>query len=221
MGKHAFIEEISEDKVLRNIGYTSKQKSSFRTKKNIGSAIQMVKEIIEVKSVHRILPLNKKNNFIHINGSTTINSRKISGALEKCDKIAVFIVTLGQAVDNIISKTQSTNLQLSFIIDSVASLAVELGADFIQNSMRNELDSYENMTVRYSPGYCDWPLKEQEKIFSLLPLNPAGIHLSKNCLMSPKKSISCIAGIGKSSFIKNNGNACYNCNNINCIYRRT
>ena len=71
---------------------------------------------------------------------------------------------------------------------------------------------------RYSPGYCEWSVAEQQKLFSLLPENFCGISLSDSSLMTPIKSVSGIIGIGKD--LKQKGYQCNWCNDQNCIYGR-
>jgi hypothetical protein len=72
---------------------------------------------------------------------------------------------------------------------------------------------------RFSPGYCDWNVSEQHKLFNLLPESFCGIHLSESSLMNPIKSVSGIIGIGEN--LKQLGYQCYWCNDPNCIYGKT
>ena len=41
------------------------------------------------------------------------------------------------------------------------------------------------ITHRYSPGYCGWPVSDQQKLFSFFPQHFAGITLSDSSVMSP------------------------------------
>ncbi|MGB5263413.1 MAG: vitamin B12 dependent-methionine synthase activation domain-containing protein, partial [Lutimonas sp.] len=73
------------------------------------------------------------------------------------------------------------------------------------------------ITNRYSPGYCDWKVVDQQKLFSFFPENFCGVSLSETSLMRPIKSVSGIVGIGKNvnylSYI------CDKCKNLGCVYR--
>jgi len=70
----------------------------------------------------------------------------------------------------------------------------------------------------FSPGYCNWSMAEQQKLFSLLPPGFCGIQLSPSSLMHPIKSVSGIIGIGTSC--KQKGYQCEWCNDKDCIYGR-
>jgi hypothetical protein len=74
-----------------------------------------------------------------------------------------------------------------------------------------------HITNRYSPGYCDWDIREQKKLFELLPENFCGISLLDSMLMKPIKSISGFIGIG--SNVTFNRYTCNYCKDRNCLYR--
>jgi len=77
--------------------------------------------------------------------------------------------------------------------------------------------------LRFSPGYCDWPVTEQKKLFELLEPHKAGVDLTESCLMRPRKSISGVIPL----FPADNGhqqqndyNPCWECKKSDCIARR-
>ncbi|MDR2914435.1 MAG: hypothetical protein LBV74_06355, partial [Tannerella sp.] len=74
------------------------------------------------------------------------------------------------------------------------------------------------ITNRYSPGYCNWSLQEQQKLFHLLGDKPVNVTLSSSCLMQPIKSVSGIIGVGRN--VKEKAYGCTVCNNKDCIYRK-
>ncbi len=74
------------------------------------------------------------------------------------------------------------------------------------------------ITNRYSPGYCNWPLKDQRPLFAFVGENPTGIALSESCLMHPIKSVSGVIGIGTKA--RRRAYGCVICQNKTCIYRR-
>jgi len=82
--------------------------------------------------------------------------------------------------------------------------------------------SAENLVIgrRFSPGYCDWGLNQQEKVFKALNGDSAGIRLTKRCLMVPQKSISGIIGIGLAENNVESYNPCDTCKKEDCPGRR-
>jgi cobalamin-dependent methionine synthase I len=80
------------------------------------------------------------------------------------------------------------------------------------------LEENKLITNRYSPGYCDWPVKDQQKLFSFFPEKFCGIRLSESSLMYPIKSLSGMIGIG--SLVSYQLYPCDSCKDENCQYRK-
>ena len=73
---------------------------------------------------------------------------------------------------------------------------------------------------RFSPGYCDWDVSQQKMIFEAVNADSIGVHLTDECLMIPKKSISGIIGIGHSEGGLEDYNPCTTCDKRDCLERR-
>jgi cobalamin-dependent methionine synthase I len=107
---------------------------------------------------------------------------------------------------------------LSYVVNTVASIVVEKAVDFLHDHIREQMKERGlKITNRYSPGYCNWPVSEQQFLFSLLPENFCGITLTESSLMLPIKSISGIIGIG--SLVKMKEYICDKCGIKECTYR--
>ncbi len=150
-----------------------------------------------------------------------LNSRRLSFLLKKCRKAVVYIVSLGKRLDNALSTALDENISFGTTFDTVASKAVEEAANYIEKHVSENLRANEGITCRYSPGYCDWPLTEQEKIFRMFPEGSHGVELGDNYLMSPRKSISGIIGIMDKEQLPRYGNACIVCKRRTCPHRRS
>jgi cobalamin-dependent methionine synthase I len=86
-------------------------------------------------------------------------------------------------------------------------------------------DEYKNqgkqVTLCFSPGYCDWPITEQKKLFNLLDSQDVDVELSDSCLMTPRKSISGVFGIQSDEKHGDKAyNPCWDCNKTDCQARR-
>jgi cobalamin-dependent methionine synthase I len=79
-----------------------------------------------------------------------------------------------------------------------------------------------SVTLRFSPGYCDWPIMDQKKIFEMLNTLQDQVQLTETCLMKPRKSISGIFGVLPSNGKDSNPpyNPCLYCGKRDCIARR-
>ncbi len=151
-------------------------------------------------------------------GQTFFNPGKIiTSAMRKAEQIAVFTATLGSGFDEWNHKLrQKGDMLHPFIADALGSVLAEATASLLMQQLEKEVSGANlKITNNYSPGYCDWLLIEQKKIFSLFPDDIAGIRLTDSCLMLPVKSISGIIGIGKE--VKKQLYGCDICKMTTCI----
>jgi cobalamin-dependent methionine synthase I len=129
-----------------------------------------------------------------------------------------FLVTIGEDVDHITRRMQRAGRVFeSSLFDSVCSF---LADDLAARVQREVAARYEGLhpSYRFSPGYCDWDLEEQVKIFSVFPKRGAGIELNGSCAMSPRKSVSGIFGLGPE--LRDDAVPCRVCRDSDCSYRR-
>ena len=122
-------------------------------------------------------------------------SLSIKKHLEGCHKTVLMAVTLGVGVDQLLRKTQVTDMAMAVIIDCGASLMVEQAADQFEEEIRRQLGPTFT-TSRFSPGYGDWHITEQSRIIRLLDgQRQIGLNVTKDSLMIPRKSITAVIGI--------------------------
>lgn len=126
--------------------------------------------------------------------------------LEGCHKVIVMAATLGIGVDNLLRKTQITDMAMAVMIDSGASVLIEQVCDDFEQQIKQRMLSSassdgpelrpEYMTSRFSPGYGDYPLTEQSRIIGYLDAQrQIGLHVTADSLMIPGKSITALMGI--------------------------
>lgn len=163
---------------------------------------------------------DKKQHIVSLNGTTFYIKPIISNLIRKAEKAALFLCTAGEGVGQWSKKLMAEgDLMKGYVIDVAGSEIVEKAMDKIQDQLETKMKEIGlGITDRYSPGYCDWHVSEQQKLFSLFPENYCGIKLSETSLMYPIKSVSGIIGIGKDAVKK--GYTCDFCQVKNCIYRK-
>ena len=61
--------------------------------------------------------------------------------------------------------------------------------------IRRHLQDEEELTLRYSPGYCGMDIGQQRKLFQLVQADAVGVTLLPSMLMHPLKSISGLVGL--------------------------
>lgn len=162
-----------------------------------------------------------QKNKIFISDNISFNTEKIiSSQLKGIEGLVVFTATLGSKFDNWFKGLFDSGDPLKgYIADLIGSVTVEAAVDILEEKIINDLSNYGfNCSNRYSPGYCDWNVSEQKKLFGFLPTNFCGIELTESSLMIPIKSVSGIIGFGKN--INKKGYACQICTQENCYLNK-
>jgi len=162
--------------------------------------------------------INTHDQTIQIHDQIFLTGRIVASQLKNAKKVAVFIGTAGAGISEhaqYISK--NGDLLQGYIFDVIGSVVVEKAIGQIQEELIT-LIKKEGLSVsnRFSPGYCDWKVADQQKLFSLFPHGFCGVTLSDSMLMNPIKSVSGIIGIGAG--LKQTGAQCNWCHDSNCIY---
>lgn len=167
-------------------------------------------ESIEVNLLNETLKL--ENKLFHPSKIVTTQLRKSTAA-------ALFVCTAGDSISHHSTKLATEDPVLAYVFDVLGSITVEKAMDNIQIELYHEVKQEgSNISDRYSPGYCNWSVAEQQTLFSLLPNNFCGVTLSASSLMYPIKSVSGIIGIG--SGLTQKGYQCKWCSDTSCIFRR-
>lgn len=135
---------------------------------------------------------------IVLNNITFNTGSKIASRLKNIDGCALFVITIGEQIDSWIhSLVDEDDIYSAYLVDLIASEYVEKLSDWVKNKIKIQLDNSIEISNRYGPGYCDWALEEQAKLFSFFPDNFCGITLTESSMMQPRKSLSGIVGFGK------------------------
>jgi hypothetical protein len=164
--------------------------------------------------------VNREKKFVRIKNQVFSPGKIVVTQLKHATSAALFACTAGEQISNFAQKqAASGNEFLAYVMDVIGSLIADKTVEKLQNEILtifNESDI--GITDSFSPGYCNWSVAEQQKLFSLLPENFCGIELSSSSLMHPIKSVSGIIGIGTNC--KQKGYQCEWCNDKDCIYGR-
>jgi len=142
--------------------------------------------------------------------------------LERCSQVAIFLVTIGKYLeDTSFQLAKDGRVLQATVLDAIGSVAVEKVAGFVHAKIGEIVKTEGHVTSRrFSPGYCDWNIGQQQMLFYALTGNAIGIRLTGECLMIPQKSISGIIGIGPSNANVENYDPCKTCRKKDCPGRR-
>lgn len=145
--------------------------------------------------------------------------RIVAKELRNSESVVLFACTAGKEISELAQNILlGDDPVLGYVYNVLGSLTVEAVADKIHQEVREMAAlSGEVITNRYSPGYCQWNVGEQHKLFSFFPDQCCGISLTDSALMQPIKSVSGFIGIGKS--VKFRKYTCDLCSQTECFYR--
>jgi len=214
--------DIDSGKALHSLGYSGNHKVPTRIVSLVNEYIENACQLIEPACLYIIRDVDwVQGSVISIQGSVIFfESKIIAGLLEQCEKAALFIVTIGGRLEEMVSQLARDRLVLQArVLDAIGSVATENVADYAQD-MVSKVASTKGLYIsqRFSPGYCDWNISQQSVLFQAMNEDNAGVHLTEQCLMIPQKSVSGIIGIGPSEI--ESYNPCKTCDKHDCIGRR-
>ena len=214
---------IDSQQVLQAIGYDTDCEPPVRAVSLVNEYLENATQLIDVSYSYIIRDVEwVQNSITFIEGSIIFKSQVIARLLERCEKVAVFALTIGNHLGEMVCQLARDKFVLqASVLDAVGSIAVEKVADFVQDRI-NEVASAEGLCTsrRFSPGYCDWNIGQQRMLFWALDGDTVGIRLTGRCLMIPQKSISGIIGIGSYDSNVENYNPCSTCKKQDCPGRR-
>ncbi len=144
----------------------------------------------------------------------------VGGQLARSREVAVFLCTAGKGIEDLSRELMAGGDPFTgFVADTLGSLVVEAAVDRLQDALERQVAARgQRITNRYSPGYCEWHVSEQQKLFRLLPPGYCGVTLTDTSLMSPIKSVSGFIGVGPE--VRRAPYTCDLCQLKDCLYGR-
>ena len=142
-------------------------------------------------------------------------SRDLARHLKGCDSVLLLGATLGSKVDVAIRRLALGSVAEGAAAQAVAAALIESYCDEVQSKVDT---GALQQRPRFSPGYGDWDLAEQAKLFPVLNCaKQIGLTLTDGMMMAPSKSVTAIIGLSES--VECVWNKCMTCGNVNCPYR--
>jgi hypothetical protein len=214
--------EIDTRVALRNLGYGIDSEPQARVTTLVDEYIDHANELIDplysfiVRDVERV-----EGDLSFIQGEITFKSNVISRLLQPCSQVVIFILTIGNRLEDMVNHLVNEGLVFQgTILDAIGSAAVESLANSVLERARELAASHgQCVSRRFSPGYCDWRIGQQRMVFQAMEDDQAGVRLNKKCLMIPQKSISGVIGLGPCGTV-DRYNPCLTCQKPDCIGRR-
>src|SRR3972149_5760894 len=212
---------VKKETILRSLGYENKEYEPVIEEMAI-KHIEESKRLINPKGgfiIHKLNKIVAKEGILEVHGIIFHINRIIAAQLKDAEYIAFFICTIGKDLERHSKKLLSEGDALEgYLFDLIASETAEETASIVHEEIKITAEKHNlGSTNRFSPGYCNWDVKEQFKLFGLFPDLFCGISLTGSALMAPIKSVSGVIGIGKN--VKFKPYYCSKCDDQHCLYR--
>lgn len=176
----------------------------------IGECISEVSDRLSYRVCYNEYEIVRDGDCLVFGGIST-NSETLKKSLKGCERVLIFAATIGVELDRMILKYSRIKPSRALILQALGTERIESLCNMFCNQME--------LRPRVSPGYGDIPLDMQRDIFRLLDCSrKIGITLNEQCIMSPTKSVTALAGVGKAAC--DTVCKCENCGNTDCRFRR-
>jgi hypothetical protein len=202
--------ELRVEKVLRMQGY----KDLSRVHPEILSIAEAMTALAQNEfkpAVHfkRVLVKGISGDALILETGSRLHSKAFKKFISDCGEIAVFVMTLGPALDETgRDMANSDKLVEAVFLETAGWLGIEQLTKLFSGILRNVVapDGL-RLGRRMSPGYsfraggakCEWPLEDQKLIFELFDQKKLPVALLDSCAMSPKMSRSGLYGLPRKS----------------------
>ncbi|MFI3317822.1 MAG: vitamin B12 dependent-methionine synthase activation domain-containing protein [Rikenellaceae bacterium] len=181
--------------------------------------ISEVEQIARPSFYYQIFDCDPSSESLKVGDTEFMTGKIISSLMKRSSSAAVFVATAGWQVQRWLDEISASGDALRlFIADAIASTIVEAMGDRMELDLEQRIGDMLH-TNRFSPGYCKWDIREQQKLFKVLSDQRCEITLNDSCLMQPIKSISGVIGIGKDVITKKYG--CAICQRADCYMRKS
>jgi hypothetical protein len=189
----------------------------------IAAAFQEGHELFEIQAGYTVIEpvtFHRESFKMEAGGQQFHTGKVVFSQIRKAAQLAFFAGTAGIRISERCHQLYlSGDTVYGYVLDVMGSLVagktIDSLAAYIETELRN---SRWQISDSYSPGFCEWDVAEQQKLFALLPPGFCGINLSPSSLMTPVKSVSGIIGIGPE--LERKGSQCRLCSDLSCQFGR-
>ena len=183
---------IAEKEILR---YASCKEADEALWALMRGCIREAEEGLTYKVCWKILPVKVEGAVCDFD-VFQVHSKQLAGALSGCCEVLLFAATVGVEQDRLIAKYGRLSPAKALLHQAIGAERIEALCDLFCKEM--EAERGEPLRPRFSPGYGDLPLAVQKDLFRVLDCTKRiGLSLNDSLLMSPSKSVTAFAGIGR------------------------
>ena len=151
---------------------------------------------LSYKVCWREFPVRRREGILDL-GFAETSSAALGRNLTGCGSVVLFAATVGIGMDRQIARYSTISPARAVLLQALGTERIEALCDVFNEEITREQAAMGRETrPRFSPGYGDFPLEMQKKIFTVLDCpRKIGLFLNENLLMSPSKSVTALIGV--------------------------
>ena len=161
--------------------------------------IKKAEDTLSLTGAYRIMGIDRIDPpKVILEDGTVFSGTKLAELMKDCDQALIMLATGGSKIMELINKLQKEGkMSEAVVIDAAASEITDSVLDMVMLHVGQILRSKGKVLTnrRFSPGYGDFDIEQQKKIYRLMNGVSFGITLNEACLLLPEKSVFAVAGI--------------------------
>ena len=186
-------------------------------KKDVDLLLRRCHQLIEPKAVYAFVNVSRiEMDKVKLSSGDSLRSIILAEMLEEGQKIALYVVTIGCRLENVIPRESEGSILKAWTIEKIGDYALGKASAHIRSHVEEVLGG---AVSSFSPGSGTgklFDIKQQKTIFKVLdPPRTVGVDLTRSHLMVPRKSVSGVFAATRWEYI-----ACQFCPRERCESRR-
>ena len=189
---------VDRDHVLRAVGYPSARDASARVLEILPSLTEGTLLRARPVAAFRVeADFEVRKRSIRLADRTSFHGPLLARAVAPATQLVLFALTTGQEIEAWLGELAARDVLAGFLAEAIASDLVEALADRFQEDLTSDLAPRGLVgSPRYSPGYCDWPIRDVPALLARVGAGRIGVALTEGGLMVPRKSLCGLVAFG-------------------------
>lgn len=216
------LEHLRKDEAIRYLGY-GENKPDDNILNLLDACERELLQVIVPEYIYKIFDIEKidreKEKVTFKDCALELTGKDITAHLKGCERAVFIACTVSVGVDKLLRITQLKDMTKAFVMDSLASAAIEQVCDMAQEEIMKNTKGYG--TWRFSCGYGDLPIECQKLFVTVLDAQKRiGLNVTESYLLTPTKSVTAVFGLSKEK-IEKKRLGCESCNmKDKCEFRK-
>jgi len=171
--------------------------------REIEAVIEESYRLIDPRAVYKAVKISEiKGSRLVLEEGGVFESELLAEKFKCTPEIAVYVATIGPALERRVTELGPKELSKSFMMDCVGTYALRQVSDIIRKDFQPD---GEGRLSKFSPGdTAYWDIRQQKVLFDVLGAekveNVTGVILSESYIMIPRKSVSGVIGDTEEQF---------------------